>query len=215
MTNFLANNKGLRDKVYRAKIATLLVRNRLKNALVLFADFGIDQPSLFLSFAGDIVNLATRLIELGIELPTTAAHGAQYSAGVMHDDLVWINGQLPRDGDRVLVAGQVGRDVTIEQAQEDARIALLRALVALRDTVGDLQRVRQIVKMNVYVHSCNSFTQQSAVADGASALIFALLGAELGKHARTSVGVAQLPRNASVELDLVVALNSSEPDSTD
>lgn len=155
------------------------------------------------------MNLANRLTELGIDLPATAAPGAQYSAGVVHGDLVWISGQLPRDGDRVLVAGQVGRDVTIEQAQEGARIALLRALAALRDTVGDLRRVRQIMKMNVFVHCCDSFTQQSIVADGASALIFALMGAELGKHARTSVGVLQLPRNACVELDLVVALHST------
>lgn len=157
------------------------------------------------------MNLTQRLNDLLIELPASSAPGAQYSAGIVHGDLVWISGQLPRDGDRVLVSGQVGRDVTVEQAQEGARIALLRAFAAVRDTLGDLYRVRQIIKMNVYVHCCDTFTHQSAVADGASVLIFQLFGADLGKHARTSVGVAQLPRNASVELDLVVALHPIDP----
>lgn len=152
------------------------------------------------------MNLEQRLAELSIQLPASAAPGAQYTAGVVHQDTAWVSGQLPRDGDRVLVAGKLGRDVTIEQAQEGARIALIRALAALRETLGGLQRVRGIVKLNVFVNSSDDFTQQSAVADGASRLIFELLGPQHGRHARTSVGVVQLPRNASVELDLVVAL---------
>jgi enamine deaminase RidA (YjgF/YER057c/UK114 family) len=196
-------------KLIEKKFVAFMRSARYNTTLDRRAESCDDQHQLFAFSVGDHMHLVERLTELGIELPTTAAPGAQYSAGVVHGDLVWISGQLPRDGDRVLVAGQVGRDVTIAQAQEGARIALLRALAALRDTVGDLQRVRQIVTMNVFVQSCGTFTQQSAVADGASALIFALLGPESGKHARTSVGVAQLPRNACVELDLVVVLDSA------
>ncbi len=154
------------------------------------------------------MNLEQRLTELSITLPTSAAAGAKYTPAVLFQDLVWISGQLPRDGDRVLVAGKLGRDVPLEQAQQGARIALIRALAALRETVGSLDRVRQIVKLNVFVNSSDDFTQHSAVADGASELIFALFGSEMGKHARTSVGVSQLPRNACVELDLVVALHA-------
>jgi enamine deaminase RidA (YjgF/YER057c/UK114 family) len=152
------------------------------------------------------MNLEQRLSELSITLPVSATPGAQYTSGVVHQNLAWISGQLPRDGGRVLVAGKFGREVTIEQAQKGARIALIRALAALRDTVGSLQRVQQIVKLNVFVNSADDFTQHSAVADGASKLIFELFGPEQGKHARTSVGVAQLPRNACVELDLTAAL---------
>ncbi|MBW8756043.1 MAG: RidA family protein, partial [Burkholderiales bacterium] len=109
-------------------------------------------------------------------------------------------------GERIVVAGKLGRDVDIAAAQGGARIALLRALAALRDELGDVDRVRQILRMTVYVNSTEDFTQHSAVADGASALIYDLLGPALGRHARTSVGVAQLPRNGCVEIDVVAAL---------
>jgi enamine deaminase RidA (YjgF/YER057c/UK114 family) len=153
------------------------------------------------------MNLEQRLRELSITLPASAAAGAKYTPAVVFENTVWVSGQLPREGDRVLVAGKLGEDVTIEQAQQGARISLIRALAALRETLGNLDRVHQIVKLNVFVNSGANFTQQSAVADGASELIFDLFGPELGQHARTSVGVAQLPRNACVELDLVVALS--------
>ncbi|WDZ96427.1 RidA family protein [Herbaspirillum sp. WKF16] len=152
------------------------------------------------------MNLEQRLAELAIVLPASAAPGAQYATGVAHRGLAWISGQLPREGERVLVPGKLGQDVSVEQAQEGARIALIRALAALQDTVGDLTRIDRILRLNVYVNSTGEFSQQSAVADGASALIYQLFGPELGRHARTSVGVAQLPRNACVELDIVAAL---------
>ena len=152
------------------------------------------------------MSLEHRLSELGLVLPATAAPGARYAAVVVHDGLAHVSGQLPREGDRVVVAGKLGRDVDIAAAQKGARIALLRGLAALRDELGDLGRVRQILKLTVYVNSTDDFVDHSAVADGASTLIYDLLGPESGKHARTSVGVAQLPRNGAVELDLVVAL---------
>lgn len=154
------------------------------------------------------MNLEQRLTELDIVLPASAAPGAQYAPGVVHQGLAWIAGQLPRDGDRLLVSGKLGREVSIEEAKMGARAALIRALAALRDTVGDLQRIDKILRLNVYVNSTEDFSQQSAVADGASSLIYELFGPEQGRHARTSVGVAQLPRNAAVELDIVVALES-------
>lgn len=150
--------------------------------------------------------LARRLADLGLVLPDTTAPGARYAAVVVHDGLAWVSGQLPREGDRVVVAGKLGRDVDIPSAQAGARIAVLRAFAALRDEVGDLDRVRQILRMTVYVNSTEDFTQHSAVADGASTLIYELFGPALGHHARTSVGVAQLPRNGCVEIDLVAAL---------
>lgn len=152
------------------------------------------------------MSLERRLSELGLVLPETAAPGARYAAVVVHDGLAHVSGQLPREGDRVVVAGKLDRDVDIADAQKGARIALLRGLAALRDELGDLGRVRQILKLTVYVNSTEQFVDHSAVADGASTLIYDLFGPELGKHARTSVGVAQLPRNGCVELDLVVAL---------
>jgi enamine deaminase RidA (YjgF/YER057c/UK114 family) len=152
------------------------------------------------------MSLEQRLSALNLVLPDTAAPGARYAAVVVHAGLAWVSGQLPREGDRVVVAGKLGRDVDIATAQGGARIALLRALAALRDELGGLERVKQVLRMTVYVNSTEDFTQHSAVADGASTLIYELFGPELGHHARTSVGVAQLPRDGCVEIDLVAAL---------
>ena len=152
------------------------------------------------------MSLEQRLAELDLVLPETAAPGARYAAVVVHDGLAYVSGQLPREGDRVVAKGKLGRDIDIPAAQHGARVALLRGLAALRDELGDLARVRRILKLTVYVNSTGDFTEHSAVADGASALIYDLLGPALGRHARTSVGVAQLPRDGCVELDLVVAL---------
>ena len=152
------------------------------------------------------MSLEQRLAELDLVLPETAAPGARYAAVVVHDGLAWVSGQLPREGDRVVAKGKLGRDIDIPAAQHGARVALLRGLAALRDELGDLARVKQILRLTVYVNSTEDFLDHSAVADGASTLIYDLLGPELGRHARTSVGVAQLPRDGCVELDLVVAL---------
>jgi enamine deaminase RidA (YjgF/YER057c/UK114 family) len=152
------------------------------------------------------MTIEQRLSELNLALPDTAAPGARYAAVVVHQGVAWVSGQLPRDGERVLHAGKLGREVSLAQAQAGARVALMRALAALRDELGDLERVRQVLKLTVFVNSTEDFTEHSAVADGASTLIYDLLGPKRGRHARTSVGVAQLPRNGCVELDLVVAL---------
>lgn len=152
------------------------------------------------------MSLTRRLADLGLVLPGTATPGARYAAVVVHAGLAWVSGQLPREGERIVVAGKLGRDVDIAAAQGGARIALLRALAALRDELGDVDRVRRILRLTVHVNSTEEFTQHSAVADGASTLIYELLGPERGRHARTSVGVAQLPRNGCVEIDLVAAL---------
>ncbi len=153
------------------------------------------------------MTLEDRLAELSLELPAAAAPGARYAAVVVHAGVAYVSGQLPRDGDRVLFAGKLGRDVGVDDAKQGARVALLRGLAALRDELGGLGRVRQVLKITVFVNSSEDFTQHSAVADGASELIYGLFGPLLGHHARTSVGVAQLPRNGRVELDMTVAID--------
>ena len=152
------------------------------------------------------MSLQQRLSDLGLVLPESATPGARYAAVVVHEGLAWVSGQLPREGDVVVAKGKLGRDIAIPAAQHGARIALLRALAALRDELGGLDRVQQVLKLTVYVNSTEDFTEHSAVADGASTLIYDLLGPERGRHARTSVGVAQLPRDGCVEIDLVAAL---------
>jgi enamine deaminase RidA (YjgF/YER057c/UK114 family) len=156
------------------------------------------------------MNLEARLAELGIELPGSAAPGACYAAVVVDGGTAWVSGQLPREGEGVTCVGKLGRDVSLEAAQAAARVAMLRALAALRDELGGLARVRQVLKLNVFVASAEGFCAQSQVSDGASRLLFDLFGPQRGRHARTSVGVAELPRNACLELDLTVALDRQD-----
>jgi enamine deaminase RidA (YjgF/YER057c/UK114 family) len=152
------------------------------------------------------MSIENRLKELGIELPASAPAGATYTPVVIHELVAYVSGQLPRDGDRVHVVGQVGRDVSLEEGKRGARLAFIRALAALRGALGTLDGIDRMLKLTVFVHSAADFNQQSAVADGASELIFELFGKERGAHARTSVGVAQLPRSAAVEVEIIVAL---------
>lgn len=146
-----------------------------------------------------------RVQALGLELPAALAPGANYELAVLHAGVVHLSGQLPRVGDAIAVTGAVGAQTTLEEAQRAARICALRALAALRHTLGSLDRVERMLRLGVFVHSSPDFTRQSEVADGASNLLYEIFGS-FGGHARTSVGVAQLPKNAAVEIELSVAV---------
>jgi enamine deaminase RidA (YjgF/YER057c/UK114 family) len=117
---------------------------------------------------------------------------------------LYLSGQVPRIGSDVVVTGRAGAGVTLEQAQRAARICTLRALALLQRELGSLDGVRQILRLTVYVQCAPDFTQHSEVADAASGLLQQVLGTA-GVHTRTSVGVYQLPKNATVELDLMAA----------
>lgn len=142
----------------------------------------------------------------GIVLPAAAPPAAAYTPVVVHGGLAFVSGQLPRDEAGVRTVGRVGVEVTRAAAQEGARLALVRGLAALRDGLGGLDRLDRILKMTVFVQTGPDFIDQSAVADGASTLLFDLLGPERGRHARSAVGVAKLPRNAAVEIELIASV---------
>jgi enamine deaminase RidA (YjgF/YER057c/UK114 family) len=105
-----------------------------------------------------------KLFALGYELPDTAPAMALYSPVVIHSGLAYVSGQLPRDGDRVVVTGAVGRDVSIAEAEESAKLALLRGLAALKESLGSLDRIQRVLKLSVYIQSAPAFTEQSRVA---------------------------------------------------
>ncbi|MDD1966849.1 RidA family protein [Pseudomonas putida] len=128
--------------------------------------------------------------------------GGNYVPLVRHEDQIYISGQIPRVGDRVVVTGRAGGDVTLEAAQQGARISALRAIALLQRSVGSLDRIVRVLRMTMYVQCTDSFTQHSEVADGASEVLFFVFG-EAGAHTRSSVGVYQLPKNATVEMDLI------------
>lgn len=131
--------------------------------------------------------------------------GGNYVSTLRHGDTIYVSGQVPRVGSTVVVTGRAGADVSLAQAQLAARVCAMRALVLLRQSLGSLDRIAQILRVTVYTQSAADFTQQSEVADAASELLHTVLGTA-GTHTRTSVGVAQLPKNAAVELDLIAAV---------
>ena len=131
--------------------------------------------------------------------------GGNYVPLLQEGKHVYISGQIPRVGDAVVVMGAAGLTITLEQAQLGAKICVMRALALLQRSLGSLEQVQGILRITVYVQSAPDFTQQSEVADAASDLLYAILGPS-GAHTRTSVGVLQLPKNATVEIDLIAAI---------
>jgi enamine deaminase RidA (YjgF/YER057c/UK114 family) len=145
--------------------------------------------------------------ELGHSFDGEMRIGGNYVPIVENGTEVYISGQVPRVGDKVLVTGRAGADVSLEQARYAAKICAMRALAILRQSAGGLARIRKILRITVYVQSAADFTQHSEVADGASEVLYSIF-AEAGVHTRTSVGVYQLPKNAAVELDMIVAVDN-------
>jgi len=144
----------------------------------------------------------SRLSELGLELPAVAAPLAAYVPAVRTGNLVFTSGQLPTVGGKLAESGKVGTGVRPERAEELARICVLNALAAVEALVG-LDSVVRVVKVVGYVASSPGFSGQPAVVNGASELLGELFG-EAGAHARSAVGVSELPLDAPVEVELVV-----------
>lgn len=144
-----------------------------------------------------------RLAELGLELPAVAALLAAYVPAVRSGAYVFTAGQLPLVEGKLTCTGKVGAEVTADEAKQLARTCALNALAAVRSVVGDLDRVKRVVKVVGFVASAPDFTGQPAVVNGASELLGEVLG-EKGVHARSAVGVAVLPLDAPVEVEIQV-----------
>ena len=148
--------------------------------------------------------IADRLAELGLELPVVAAPVAAYVPAVVQGNLVYTSGQLPFVDGSLPATGKVGAVVSAEDAQSYARISALNALAAAESVIGSLDRVTQVVKVTGFVASDPEFTGQPAVINGASTLLGEIFG-DAGIHARSAVGVAVLPMDAPVEVELILA----------
>ena len=154
-------------------------------------------------------HLKARLKELGVEqLPTPAAPAANYVPYVVSGNMLYISGQLPvKDG--AVVKGILGKDTSIEQGQEAAKLCALSILAQANAALaGQLERIVQCTKLGVFVTSTPEFTDQPKVANGASDFLVGALG-NAGKHARFAVGVAALPFGAAVEVDAVFELSAA------
>jgi enamine deaminase RidA (YjgF/YER057c/UK114 family) len=151
--------------------------------------------------------IAARLREIGVDLPTPPVPAANYVPWVISGGLAFIAGQIPtRDGQPQFI-GKVGREFTLEQGQEAARLCGLNILAHLRAACGgDLDRVRRCAKVGGFVNCAADFTDMPKVVNGASDLFVQVFG-DNGKHARFAVGAAGLPRGVAVEVDAIFELN--------
>ena len=148
-------------------------------------------------------NFEESLLLKGLKLPEIPKPVAAYIPAKQTGNLVFTAGQLPMVNGELISKGLLGQDVDIDEANKAARICTLNALAAIKGVIGDLDRIKQIVRVVGYVASVPTFTQQPAVVNGASELLLEIFG-ENGKHARSAVGMAVLPLNASVEIELTV-----------
>jgi enamine deaminase RidA (YjgF/YER057c/UK114 family) len=153
------------------------------------------------------MSVRDKLASLGLTLPTAAAPVAAYVPAVKTGNLVFTAGQLPVVDGKLVLTGKVGSDVTPEDAKKMAQICALNALAAI-SLVVDIDQIEKIVRVGGFVNGAPGFVAIPAVINGASELLIKLFGDVNGRHARTAVGVAELPLNAPVEVEMVVQLKA-------
>jgi enamine deaminase RidA (YjgF/YER057c/UK114 family) len=151
------------------------------------------------------MTILEKLTELGLTLPAVPTPIAAYVNCVRTGNLLFLSGGLPIDGDKKII-GKVPSVVSIDQAREGARMAILNRLAVIRDEIGSLDRVKQIVTLNGFVNSEPDFHGHPQVINGASELLVEIFG-EKGKHSRTALGVAALPLDVAVEINLIVEVD--------
>jgi enamine deaminase RidA (YjgF/YER057c/UK114 family) len=153
------------------------------------------------------MNIKEKMASLGLILPAATVPVAAYVPAVKTGDLVFTAGQLPIVDGKVVITGKVGAEVTPEQAKDMAQICALNALAAI-SLVADIDQIERIIRVGGFVNVVPGFVAIPQVVNGASELLIKLFGEVNGKHARTAIGVAELPLNAPVEIELVVQLRS-------
>ena len=149
------------------------------------------------------MSFEAKLAELKITLPQAPKPVATYIPAVRVGDLLFLSGTGPFKDGAIVYAGKLGKDLTVEQGYEAARLTLLNALAMVRQELGTLDRVTRVVRLTGHVASADGFTQQPAVINGASDLLVQIFG-EAGRHARLALGAAELPLNMAIELELIL-----------
>jgi enamine deaminase RidA (YjgF/YER057c/UK114 family) len=149
------------------------------------------------------VSVESRLAELGLELPEVATPAGAYVPAVISGNLVFTAGQIPLVDGKLMAEGRLGAEISAEEGKDIAQRCALNAIAAVKSALGDLERVKKVVKVVGFVASNPEFTAQPGVVNGASELLQAAFG-DKGIHARSAVGVAVLPLNSPVEVELIV-----------
>ena len=147
-----------------------------------------------------------RLTRLGLALPPAPVAAGNYAGFVLHGGLLVVSGQLARRADGTLLTGRAGADLTLEQAQEAARLSALNILAQAKAALGDLARISRLMRLNGFVQATPEFRDHAQVMNGASDLIATVLGAP-GIHTRVAVGAHSLPLNSATEIDALFAVS--------
>lgn len=148
------------------------------------------------------MTIEEKLISAGITLPEAPKPLGSYVACVRTGSLLFLSGMLPLRNGKLARQGRVGESVSLSDAQEDARQAVINALAVIKNQAGSLDAIKQCIKINGYVASAPDFTDQPKALNGASDLLFQIFG-DAGRHARVAVGVSVLPLNAPIEIDFI------------
>lgn len=148
-----------------------------------------------------------KIAELGIEIPEAPTPLAAYIPAIARGNMVFTAGQLPMLNGQLLYEGKVGADVSLEEAIKAAETCAVNCLSVIKAEVGNLDKIRRIVKVTVFVNSADGFIKQPQVANGASELLVKIFG-DNGKHVRSAVGVNELPINAPVEIEMIAEIEN-------
>jgi enamine deaminase RidA (YjgF/YER057c/UK114 family) len=151
------------------------------------------------------MSIKEKINSLGLTLPVAALPVAAYVPAVKTGNLVFVAGQLPLVDGKIVKEGKVGKEVTLEEAKDMAQVCALNALAAIA-LVADLDQIERVVRVGGFVNGIPGFTAIPPIINGASELFIKLFGEVNGKHARTAIGVAELPLNAPVEVEVLVQL---------
>jgi enamine deaminase RidA (YjgF/YER057c/UK114 family) len=153
------------------------------------------------------MSLSKKIADAGLSLPPYLPPAYAYQAVAVHNGVAYVSGHVPKTETGDLNPGKVGRDVTVEEGRAAAELATLNALSSLDHALGGLDRIERVLKLTVFVASAPDFNGQPKIADAASTLLNTIFGDDK-RHARSAVGVAELPRNSCVEVEMIVALTT-------
>jgi len=167
---------------------------------------GVDVNTSSATAASALQTPYERLATLGITLPSPPPPIANFITHVREGNILYLSGQGPREADGHLHAGKVGSDVSIEEAYQHARLTGINLLAVMHDALGDLSRVKRVVKLLGMVNAVPHFESHPSVINGCSDLFVEVFG-EAGQHARSAVGFGSLPGNITVEIEAIVSLN--------
>ena len=154
------------------------------------------------------MRIEEKLAQMGLALPSPGPPAGNYIGAVQVGNLLFVSGHGPRREGEPYMSGKVGRDLSTEQAYEAAKIVMLNCLASVKRELGDLDRVKRVVKLLGMVNCTEDFTDPPKVINGASDLLVALYG-EAGRHARSAVGMQQLPMNIPVEIEMILEVDAS------